>query len=117
MEKEELIRRLKESAIGSARIEKKSRQFKFAIIPLPIILLAEGFIINSEIVFPCICLTTLLYLFLLVLAPAGKISEEKIHKYFQKKLSDELEDVQQELDLASVKKSYLEEEIRLLNEV
>ena len=125
MEKKEVIEKLKADATRTARLDKKARQFVFIFIPLFIIILASYTLIYWGIIpsyngrfLGGVLIAVMLILFASSkFLPFGKISEEKINKYFQEKLSSKLKANQDEMEEINTRKFKLEEEQRILNEL
>lgn len=122
MTKEKLIEELMAKASETARVEKKSRQFLSIIIPTTIaflILFAFGCynIVSAKIVGGAFIVFIIILFASGNFLPFGKISEEKINKYFQEKLSVRLKETQRYLDNINIQKLKLEKELKLLKEV
>ena len=120
--KEKLIEELMTKATGTARMEKKSRQFVQIVFPALVLFLICYSLACFDVISMKI-LTGALIGFMVVMftcgifLPFGKISEEKINKYFQEKLSSKLKDIQGDLDYINNRKPKLEEELKLLKEI
>ena len=125
MEKKEVIEKLKADAARTARLDKKVRQFVFIFIPLFIIILVSYTLIywgiipsyNGNSLGGIVIAVMLILLASSRFLPLGKISEEKVNKYFQEKLSSKLKANQGEIDEINTRKFELEEELKILNEI
>jgi len=122
MTKEKLIEELTTKANETARMEKKSRQFLLIFAPLVIVF----FIIYTFAWFDVVSMQALGGLFILLifalfacgnLLPFGKISEEKVKKYFKDKLSQRIKDNEEELVRVSSRKEELNEDLKILKEL
>lgn len=122
MTKEKLIEELTTKATGTARMEKKSRQFLQIVFPALVLFLICYALACFDVLSMKILAGALIGFMVVMFAcgiflPFGKISEEKINKYFQEKLSSRLKDVQSDLDNINNRKPKLEEELKLLKEI
>lgn len=125
MEKEDVVKELKQKAKETTRLERKSKQFLFIAIPLFFIFIScwmliafhqvdsyNGMLLGSAgIVFLCLLILSG------VILPIGKISGEKVEKYFKDKLSQKIKDDEEELVRVSERKDELKEELKILKEL
>lgn len=125
MEKESIIKELKQKAEETARLDKKLKQFLFVAIPLFVVFMACWIIVSfrpaisyngmfmggAGSIFLCLLIACGLYL------PLGKISEEKVEKYFKDKLSQRIKDGEEELVRVSERQDELNEELKILKEL
>lgn len=123
--KENVVKELRQKAEETARLDKKSKQFLFAAIPLFIGLMACYLIISFRpaISYNGMFMGAALLIFLCsiilcgIFLPFGKISEEKVERYFKDKLSQRIKDDEDELVRVSERKDELIEELKILKEL
>lgn len=123
--KESLLEELEKKAREIAMLEKKFKQFLFVAIPLFCVFLLCCVIVS---LYPSISyngmflgisgaiLCCLLFLSGMIL-PFGKISEDKVKKYFKAALEQKIKAAEEELVLVTNRKPKLEEELKLLKEI
>ena len=124
MEKEKIIKTLNDKAREAARSEKKLRQMLFFCIAFFIFMIVWFFTPAdslSESARGLMALVATLFLVFAVLTitflPIGKISKEKVEKYFKEKLSQRIDDSTEELARVRERKSELEKELTILKEI
>ena len=131
MEKK-MMKELKQKAEKTARLDKKSKQFLFVAILLWVFFVACWMIVSfrpsvsyngvfmgvAGLIFLCLLITCGIIL------PFGKISEEKVEKYFKDELSQRIKDdqeelvrVSEELVRVSERQIQLNEELKILKEL
>ncbi len=122
--KEDLGADLQKHAKEMVRSQKRSKQTLFFVTPLFLLAILlilfpssplnmdNGALLASYGVF-----FLFFVIFINFILPIGKISEEKVEKYFKEKLSQKIKDNTEELAQVSERKSELEEELKILKEI
>lgn len=125
MKRDQVLKELNESAIESARLEKKFRQVLFHFLVSATIIIIGQTLIYSKIIpsYNGASLTVLYIVCILtviaggIVLPFGKLSQEKIDQQFQKILKKALEDDQNELENINKREIELREEIGILRKI
>ena len=125
MKKEFIIEQLRKTAQGDVRDKKKAKQLLFVAIPAFVLLMFSWFLycffpgINSIKSFmPAVFFCSLGLIILSgVILPFGKISEEKVDKAFEDRLSQRKKNREEEFSSVIERVNELREEIEILKEI